>query len=257
MDSRSRHDGRHELGQNHLHHRATLERIDTLVRSTSGPILEIGPGDGALTDRLVPLGRDLTVVELDERRARHLRRRHPRIRVVRDDVLRVALDRPTIVGNIPFHLTTPILRHLLGSQGWRDAILLTQWEVARKRAGVGGRTMLTAQSDPWFTFTLHGRVPASGFRPAPGVDGGLLHIRRRERPLVPPRDRRPYATFIRCAFTGRGGTLAQSLTRTGLVRRERVRAVLGDAGVHRSARPRDLRPEQWARLWYRMHGRHP
>ncbi len=64
--------------------------------------------------------------------------------VVHGDALRTRLDRPVVVGNLPFHLTTPILRRLLAAGGWTEAVLLTQWEVARKRAGVGGRTMLTA-----------------------------------------------------------------------------------------------------------------
>src|SRR5690606_36671141 len=71
-----------------------------------------------------------------------------------------------------------ILRRLLRRPDWRHAILLTQWEVARKRAGVGGGTLLTAQSAPWSEFTLHGRVPARAFRPAPSVDGGILSITR-------------------------------------------------------------------------------
>lgn len=97
---RSLHGGRHELGQSFLVHTPTLRGIRGLVAETHGPILELGPGDGALTAQ--------------------------------------------------------------------------QWEVARKRAGVGGVTMMTAQTAPWYEFTLHGRVPAHRFRPMPSVDGGIL-----------------------------------------------------------------------------------
>ncbi len=72
-----------------------------------------------------------------------------------------------VVGNIPFHLTTPILRRLLSSATWQHAVVLTQWEVARKRAGVGGRTMMTAQAAPWFDFVLDSRVPAGCFTRGP------------------------------------------------------------------------------------------
>lgn len=180
------HGGRHELGQNFLHHPPTVDAIVRLVRATDGPVLEIGAGDGALTRPLAALGRDLLAVELDPHRAHRLARRQPGVEVRCADALQVPLDRPVVVGNIPFHLTTPLLRRLLHHGSWRHAVLLTQWEVARKRAGVGGRTLLTVQTDPWFEVALHGRVPADAFRPRPSVDGGLLAVTRRDRPLVDP-----------------------------------------------------------------------
>ncbi|KDN21671.1 23S ribosomal RNA methyltransferase Erm [Amycolatopsis rifamycinica] len=244
--SRSVHGGRHELGQNFLHHPPTIDRIVRLVRATDGPILEIGAGDGALTGRLATLGRDVRAVDLDEHRVRRLRRRLPSVTVVHDDALRIPLDRPVVVGNLPFHLTTPILRRLLATGSWAEAVLLTQWEVARKRAGVGGRTLLTAQTAPWFGFTLHGRVPADGFRPKPSVDGGLLTISRRPEPLVDPAERAGYETFVRQVFTGRGRGIEQILTAAVP---KPWRALLKAAGIPPSALPRDLTPEQWAALW--------
>lgn len=240
--SRSIHGGRHELGQNFLHHTPTIDRIVRLVRETDGPVLEIGAGDGALTKHLAALGRDVLAVDLDEHRVHRLRRRLPSVAVVRADALRIPLDRPVVVGNLPFHLTTPILRRLLADGGWTDAVLLTQWEVARKRAGVGGRTMLTAQTAPWFDFTLHGRVPAAGFRPKPSVDGGLLTVSRRRFPLVDPAERAAYERFVRAVFTGRGRGVAQILPKP------RHRAMTA-AGIPPTALPRDLTPRQWAALW--------
>ena len=223
--------GRHELGQNFLVHRPTVATVLALARETSGPILELGAGDGALTVPLASLGRELLAIDVDGARVRRLARRLPEVDVRELDAMRVRLDRPVVVGNIPFHLTTPLLRRLLADGRWRDAILVTQWEVARKRAGVGGGTMLTAQTVPWFSFELCGRVPAHGFRPAPSVDGGILHVRRRARPLLPPGQRAGYERFVRSVFTGRGGD--------ALARR------VGGRG----ARPRDLSAEQWVRLW--------
>ncbi|HRE01380.1 MAG TPA: rRNA adenine N-6-methyltransferase family protein, partial [Ilumatobacteraceae bacterium] len=140
---RSSHGGRHELGQNFLHHRPTIERFATLVEQTVGPILEIGAGDGALTRAIVQLGRPVTAIDIDEHRVERLRRSTPAATTVHGDALRYPLKTPVIVGNVPFHLTTPILRRLLSSGTWTNAVLLTQWEVARKRAGVGGSTMMT------------------------------------------------------------------------------------------------------------------
>lgn len=246
---RSIHGGRHELGQNFLVHRPTLARITALVRPTSGSILELGAGDGALTRSLAELGRPLTAIDIDEHRVRRLRQALPGVRVEAADATRHPLTADVVVGNIPFHLTTPILRRLLGSGRWRHAVLLTQWEVARKRAGIGGGTMMTAQSAPWFEFALEARVPARGFSPQPSVDGGILSITRRGSPLVPVAERRAYEHFVRSVFSARGGTLDAVVAAAGRVTRPRARRALDAVGASSRRFPRDLGPEQWAGLW--------
>lgn len=254
-EPRSRYGGRHELGQNFLHHRPTIDRISALAKESRGAILEIGPGDGALTTGLARLGRPLTLVELDEHRVASLRSRFPRAEVIHADAMRVPFREPLVVGNLPFHLTTPLLRKLLGSPGWERAILLTQWEVARKRAGIGGGTLLTGQSAPWFEFRLHCRVPAHGFRPIPGVDGGLLEVTRRDSPLVPIRDRSAYERFVRRVFTARGRGMRQILQRGIGLSRTESDAALRSAAVRAAALPRDVTAQQWAELW-RACGQH-
>ncbi|WP_322411331.1 23S ribosomal RNA methyltransferase Erm [Microbacterium invictum] len=246
---RSQHGGRHELGQNFLTHTPSLDRIDALVRNTRGPILEIGAGDGALTRRLAATGRRLTAIDIDEHRTHRLARALPGVTVRQADALRHPLLDPVIVGNIPFHLTTPILRRLLGERQWKDAVLVTQWEVARKRAGVGGQTMMTAQSGPWYTFALHGRIPRWGFTPAPSVDGGILTVARRDAPLLPLDARPGYERFVAAMFSGRGRTLDQLVaSATGLDPRAARRA-LSDSGISARSLPRDLTPLQWVALW--------
>jgi 23S rRNA (adenine-N6)-dimethyltransferase len=245
--------GRHELGQNFLTHRPTIRRIAALVSETTGPILEIGAGDGALTRVIATLGRPFTAVDIDEHRVRRLRRALPGVRVEHADALRYPIAAPVVVGNIPFHLTTPILRRLLAESRWRHAIVLTQWEVARKRAGVGGHTLMTAQSAPWFEFRLHDRVPSWAFAPRPSVDGGLLTIERRGSPLLPEHDRRAYEAWVRAVFTGAGGTMTGILRRTTSLEAGAVRRAMARAGVAAHALPRDLTAPQWAALWRELH----
>lgn len=246
---RSLHGGRHELGQNFLVHRPTIDTLAALVDATAGAILELGAGDGAITRHLASTRRPVTAIDLDEHRVRRLARAIPHVRVVQADALRHPLDAPVIVGNVPFHLTTPILRRLLSSPGWDHALLVTQWEVARKRAGIGGRTMMTAQSAPWFEFALRGRVPSWGFTPRPGVDGGILTIARRESPLVPQAERRAYERFVGNVFTGRGGSIASIVRATSSLTPGAVRRALSMAEVPPHALPRDLDAQQWAALW--------
>lgn len=245
---RSLHGGRHELGQNFLSHTPSIKTITDLVNATRGPILEIGAGDGALTRHLAALERPLMAIDIDEHRVKKLRRTLPNISVFHADALHFPMSTENIVGNIPFHLTTPILRRLLKQQQWNTAVLLTQWEVARKRAGVGGRTMMTAQHAPWFSFELQGRVPRWGFTPAPNVDGGILTVRRRSAPLLPSTEQRPYENFVREVFSGRGGKLERIVQSAAKLSRDTATEVVARANA-RDALPRDLTVDQWVTLW--------
>lgn len=252
--------GRHEHGQNFLNDRNIQKTVVERVRATTGPIIEIGPGGGVLTKRLVSLQRPLTVVEIDSRLARSLEQQlPPQVEVVNADFLRHRLPQSghVLVGNLPFHQTTAMLRHVLRAPGWTHAVLLVQWEVARRRAGVGGSTLMTAQWSPWFTFELGKRVPARAFTPAPSVDGGLLTISRRETPLLPKQQRKAFQAMAHRVFTGRGRGIVEIATRAGLFNHSRdARRWATASGVDTRALPKELSTEQWTDL-YRTSGTSP
>lgn len=245
-------DGRHEHGQNFLTDQRTIQRVVHLVTQTRGPILEIGPGRGALTLPMQKSRRPLTAVEIHPRLADALRQ-HLKSgnRVINADFLSYRLPKAphTMVGNLPFHLTTAMLRKLLYDQHWGTAILLTQWEVARRRAGVGGSSMMTAQWGPYYTFALQGRVPARAYSPVPSVDAGILTISRRAEPLVPWSQRRSYAGFVHAVFTGPGRGMAQILRCVLGCSRDEAKRLCGAAGVGAAALPKQLNALQWAALW--------
>jgi len=249
--------GRHELAQNFLVDRRIVDRVVELVAKRPGPIVEWGTGDGAITLGLNDLERPLRGIEIDRDRALQLSRKvGPHVCISEGDILRHAPPAgAVIVSNVPFHLTTPILRHLLASRSWNAAVLITQWEVARKRAGVGGTTQLTAQWWPWYSFTLDRRISSASFRPRPSVDAGLLIIDRRIRPLIADRERARYADWVARVFGSRGRGIADILVRNGVPR------TLGeDLARRRSGRrgpaavlPRDLRAEDWAAAYHAVH----
>ncbi|OLT20450.1 hypothetical protein BJF78_35390 [Pseudonocardia sp. CNS-139] len=238
---------RHELGQNFLVDTRVVARIAGLV--PPGPVVELGAGDGALTRQLAVRSGAVTAVELDPARVARLRRAFgDRVDVVHADMLRFRLDAAhpgsyQVASNVPFGITTPLLRHLLGHRAWTSAVLLLQWEVARKRAAVGGTTLLTASWWPWYEFALAGRVPSAAFRPRPSVDGGILVLRRRETPLVAPAERAAYQRLVREAF---GGDRLLPAVRRSL---PQVKGWLGEQGLDAGVRPRDLSAHQWADLY--------
>ncbi|PJJ63533.1 23S ribosomal RNA methyltransferase Erm [Compostimonas suwonensis] len=256
--------GRHEHGQNFLVDHRIIRRITSLVDDVPGPIVELGAGDGALTLPLVDSGRSVVAVEIDVSRAQRLesrlrqrvvgqpsraRQSSSAVRVVVHDMLDYRFTDPetVVVSNVPFHLTTALLRKLLADRGWRHAVLLTQWEVARRRAGVGGASLMTALWWPWFEFTVHERVPARSFRPVPSVDGGLFTIVRRAHPLVD--DRRDYQSFVKRVFTGPGRGLRGAARTAGRTSSAQLARWARDNGLPSNALPRDLNAEQWAGLW--------
>ena len=273
--------GRQELGQNFLADRALIAAIQRLVRDeTQGPIIEVGAGDGALTGPLARLDRPLTALEIDPRRVRRLRQRFgdsgsgsgsgsgrdrdrdrdrasdgagSGVHIVQADVLRHRFPAAphVVVGNVPFHLTTAIIRKLLSEHGWTSAVLIVQWEAARRRAGVGGASMLTASWWPWYDFGLVRRIPASAFRPVPSVDAGLLTMRRRTVPLVAGErcERLAYQAFVKQVFQAPGRGLEEMIGRTGRVRRADLREWVRWSRIPARALPKDLAAEDWARLW--------
>ncbi|MGP9694819.1 23S ribosomal RNA methyltransferase Erm [Brachybacterium sp. AOP25-B2-12] len=243
--------GRHELGQNFLTDPRVIAHVVRLAAASRGPLVEWGTGDGALTRPLGELGRPLEGVEIDpERAARQRHRVGPDVTITEGDLLRHAPPRgSTVVGNVPFHITTPVLRHLFRRHGWHRAVLIVQWEVARKRAGVGGATRMTAAVWPWFEMRLEARVPARAFRPVPSVDGGILVIERRRRPLLPQGDAGAYRAFVGRVFTGRGHGVRDILARTGWGSRTAAADACAQLGISPRALPRDLDARQWAGLF--------
>jgi 23S rRNA (adenine-N6)-dimethyltransferase len=197
---------RRRLGQNFL--RADLAEA-LVAESAFHPgdlVVEIGPGQGACTFALARRGVRVIAVEKDPDWAVRLqrevcRRRLGNIEVVRGDVLGLGLPQQAfrVFGSLPFGATTAILRRLLGdpSTSLRRADLVVQWEVARKRAASPPSTALSTGWAPWWTFELGRRIPATAFRPVPQVDAAMLHVARRDPPLLPTRMAAAYADFVR------------------------------------------------------------
>lgn len=252
------------LGQNFLVDPNLQRKIAGAVRAGKDePVLEIGPGRGALTRHLVERGVRLTVVELDDELAAELAALYeaePGVRVVHGDVL--SLDpaalgdewgRTAVVGNIPYNITTPIIFRLLRLPYPRDIVLTVQSEVAgRILAGPGTRTYGALSVG----VGLHARaskickVPRSAFRPVPRVDSVAIRIT----PRSPPRLTRSAAARVRvltrAAFSWRRKQLGTILARHPDLRRPRdeIAEVLDGLQLTPTLRPERLSPEDFMAL---------
>ena len=154
----------------------------------------------------------------------------------------------TVVGNIPYGLTSAVVTWCRHAAMMRRATLLTQLEYARKRTGDYGRwSRLTVLTWPSFSWHLDGVVPRAAFRPVPRVDGGILVLDRRRVPLVRPDLQPVWEQRVACGFEGRGGSLQASLARRYGARR--VAGACRAARLDPSVPVGEVWPEQWMTLF--------
>jgi len=213
-------------------------------------VLEVGAGDGALTQELARHCRTVVAYEIDPHLVDKLRRRlrqEPTVRCVAGDFLAARPPREpfTVVGNIPYAITSRIIDWCLRAPHLQAATLVTQWEYARKRTGDYGRwSRVTILSWPIFSWRLVGRISRYHFRPIPAVDSGILHLERRETPLVA--DLVEYQAMVKLGFSGMGGSLYASLRRRYPGRR--LAAGFWKAGVDPATPVGLVTPQQWVIL---------
>ena len=241
---------RRAFGQNFISDPAAVHRlIDAAGLRPDDLVYEVGAGRGQLTAALAKACRQVVAYEVDPRMAAAIPAQHG-VTVRAADFLR-ATDpgEPfSVVGNIPYALTSAVVDWCLRAPSLRDATLLTQLEYARKRTGDYGRwSRLTVSTWPVFEWRLAWRIDRRSFRPVPRVDGGILRLVRRDLPLVPPEDLDLYRGFVEWGFTGVGGSL-----RATMARRFGNRQAAGAFRATRLAPDRpvgEVWPEQWLTLF--------
>ena len=186
-------------------------------------ILEIGAGKGVLTAPLAAQGLGLPVrviaVEVDPRLCESLRRRFggcQNVEVRERDFFDVKLPRHpyAAVGNLPFHLTSAILRRLTeGRHPPRDVVAIVEDRAAVRYAGWpwGPETYLSLTLKPWWHVEVGRKLRRHEFVPPPSVDCAVLTLSRRERPLVAMEQADEFRDFVAAAFGREGNDAARSL----------------------------------------------
>lgn len=228
------------LGQHFLISRKVVDAIVAACEPRAErPVLEIGPGVGTVTRALAERGVELTAVELDARAIEVLREtvgEFPRVTVVQGDILALDLSallgarRWTVVGNLPYYITTPVIAHVLGAAAQIDyAVFMVQREVAeRMSAAPGGKVYgsLSVFVQVYAEVERILRVPKGAFLPPPTVDSTVLRLVMRREPLVPVTLQPIFFTVVRAAFGQRRKTLENALMGGGILGGDR-QAVAG------------------------------
>jgi 16S rRNA (adenine1518-N6/adenine1519-N6)-dimethyltransferase len=237
------HRPRKRFGQHFLHDGGVLARIVAAVAPLPGQALvEIGPGEGALTDPLLATGVRLSVIELDRDLAARLRARgDPRLEVIEADVLDVdlvaladALGAPLrLIGNLPYNVSSPILFHALDSiDAVADMHFMLQKEVVdRMAAGPGskayGRLSVMLQARCLVTPLFP--VGPESFRPPPKVDSAVVRLQPLPAGAIRIADPGRFEAVVKAAFGQRRKTLRNALA--GVLSPAQITAVGLDPGT--------------------------
>jgi 16S rRNA (adenine1518-N6/adenine1519-N6)-dimethyltransferase len=251
------HRPRKRFGQNFLHDRAIIARIQTAIAARPGDtVVEIGPGEGAITRGLLQAVGRLDVIELDRDLIGPLGDRLGplgELRIHQADALRFDLctlappdGRLRLIGNLPYNISTPLLfRFIEQLDCLQDLHLMLQKEVVERIvADPGSKTYgrLSVMVQTNCTAELLFLIPASAFRPMPKVESAFLRLRPRRPFSDPIADSALHARIVAAAFSQRRKTLRNSLS--GLVEADLLRALGIDPGL----RAEDLDVASFARL---------
>lgn len=220
------HQARKRFGQNFLHDERVIDRIvQTITPQPGQRLIEIGPGQGAITAPLLALGQGLTVIEIDRDLAAHLRQRFgadPGFTLIESDVLAVDFSRLgnaprslRILGNLPYNISTPLLFHLLRYQSLiHDMVFMLQLEVVDRLAAAPGNAdygRLSVMMQYHCKVERLFKVPPSAFNPQPKVDSAIVRLEPWITPPHPVRDETLFATLVREAFNQRRKTVRNAL----------------------------------------------
>ncbi|MDQ2745420.1 MAG: rRNA adenine N(6)-methyltransferase family protein, partial [Chloroflexota bacterium] len=162
---------RRTLSQNFLRPTGADQFMNHLAAGEASLAIEVGAGEGVLTERLAGRYEQVIAYEVDEHVAERLRERVHRLRNVRVVIADFLASTPPeepfhVVGNVPFSLTSPIVDWCLVARNLVDATIITQLEYAKKRTGAYGRwSLLTILTWPEFDWILLGQISRAQFRP--------------------------------------------------------------------------------------------
>lgn len=233
--------------------------IEALAPRPGETVLEIGPGQGVLTFPLVASGADIVAVELDRRLAPELAQAlaaYPNFRVIEADILSVdpktiGLQKFSLVGNLPYNITTPVMEWLLRNHEAIDrAVLMMQKEVAQRMASPSGkkaRSSISVITSLYYDSDVTKLVPPSAFEPPPQVDSAIVRFVHHDR-KYDIGDPLRFEKFVRSCFVGKRKSLLNNLNSMYPIRRGELEAMVVRLFDSATIRAEQLEPDDFVRL---------
>ncbi|MGF1459100.1 MAG: 16S rRNA (adenine(1518)-N(6)/adenine(1519)-N(6))-dimethyltransferase RsmA [Leptolyngbyaceae cyanobacterium] len=264
---------RKRFGQHWLKSERILSQIVAAANLQEGDrVLEIGPGTGILTQRLLPLAEHVTAIEVDRDLCQRLRQQFaatPNFQLIEGDILAAGWDRllalapaqpfpHKVVANIPYYITGPILERLLGTLSapnpdpFESIVLLVQREIAdRLCAAPGTKTVsgLTIRVQYLATCDLICEVPSQAFQPPPKVDSAVIRLQPRPFERL-AQDPAWLERLLKVGFASKRKMLRNNLST--LVERSQVLDTFQQLSIPHKARAEDLGVTDWVALSNKM-----
>jgi 16S rRNA (adenine1518-N6/adenine1519-N6)-dimethyltransferase len=248
------------LGQNFLQDPIALEKIISAAEiQATDTVLEIGPGLGSLTRHLAAAAKAVVAVELDQHLLPPLKTvlaPYGNVSLLHGDILELNISELVreknylVVANIPYYITSAVIRHLLESETRPRRIVLTiQKEVAQRICEKPGDMSLLALS-----VQVYGKphiaayIPASAFIPSPNVDSAVLVIDIYPTPLIPADLLDKFFKLIKAGFSQKRKTLRNALSAGLSISTKNAMELLGRAAIDPMRRAETLSIEEWQRL---------
>ena len=253
----SSHGPKKSLGQHWLKDPEILADIAEAAELTGDDVvLEIGPGLGTLTSRLLARANSVTAVEFDADLARKLPGQFPgkKLTVVNQDVLQFDLNQLPknykVVANVPYYITSKIVEKLMTAENKPSiAVLLVQKEVAERIAAeAGNMSVLSVSVQIFAEAELDIEVPRQFFTPPPKVDSQVVVLRTRDNPLITSEYQRDFFRIVKAGFSAKRKKLRSSLSGGLGIDKSVAEELLKNAGISPDARAEDLAIEDWKRL---------
>jgi 16S rRNA (adenine1518-N6/adenine1519-N6)-dimethyltransferase len=257
------------LGQHFLVDEKVLEIIlDAAALTPADTVIEVGPGLGIMTAELARRAGWVIAIELDNRLADILKQTLPRdnVVIINRDVLGTdpaallqegpprlpeAIKPYKVVANLPYYITSPVLRHFLEAPVKPEImVVMVQREVAEAIvAGPGQRSVLSIGVQFYGKPEIVARVPAASFYPAPEVDSAVVKIDVYAHPPVDVTDEAGFFKLVRAGFTAARKQAANSLAQGLGLDKAEVLELLQKAGIDPTRRTETFNLEEWATLW--------
>jgi 16S rRNA (adenine1518-N6/adenine1519-N6)-dimethyltransferase len=257
------------LGQHFL---VDGEILDTIVAvadlTPEDNVIEVGPGLGILTRELAAKAGWVIAIELDDRLAGALTKSlagFDNVVIINRDVLgtdpaqllreRAAsvpsgMNSYKVVANLPYYITSPVLRHFLEAPARPEVmVLMVQKEVAEAiAAGPGKRSLLSISIQFYGRPDIIAYVPAASFYPQPEVDSAVLKIDVYPRPIIDVEEQ-GFFRLVRAGFTASRKQVVNSLAQGLGLPKEKINLLLEKAGIDPQRRAETFTLEEWAQLW--------
>lgn len=249
------------LGQNFL---TDLRVVDDIIAGAEitkdDSVIEIGPGVGTLTRKLLEHAGKVTAIELDEELIPILTeelKEYDNFTLIHGDAVKLDLKeiaegkRVKFVANLPYYVTTPIIAGILSSGMDFDSLtIMVQKEVAERMAAVPGTKdygSLTILVRYYCDIKVVRNVPPSAFIPRPKIDSTVIRLNKLEKPRAEVEDEKLFFNIVRHSFNMRRKTLVNGLKSMGLSR-ETIDEAMAECGIDSKVRGETLSVEEFAEL---------